>query len=110
MEFHKNFPYVYIINVQQLIETRIHADRDTDDIALCLLQAIIDSNHTINNLQDVTSWSFCICCASPMCHMQLTSQVSSVSPKLYLQVPHNVHLTWVLLLPPRPLFLYFYIP
>lgn len=52
-ESEKSLPYVRVINVQQPIETHIHAERDVDQIAVLLLQAIINSGQTINDLQDI---------------------------------------------------------
>lgn len=49
----KSLPYVRVINIQQPVETHIHAEGDVDQIVVLLLQAIINSGQTINDLQDV---------------------------------------------------------
>jgi hypothetical protein len=49
----KNLSYIRIINIQQPVETHIHAERDIDQIVVLLLQAIINGGQTINDLQDI---------------------------------------------------------
>lgn len=53
VESKKSLSYIRVINIQQPIETHIHAERDVDQIVVLLLQAIINSGQTINDLQDV---------------------------------------------------------
>lgn len=53
VESEESLPYVRIINIQQPIETHIHAERDVDQIVVLLLQAVINSGQTVNDLQDV---------------------------------------------------------
>lgn len=53
VESGESLPYVRIINIQQPIETHIHAERDVDQIVVLLLQAVINSGQTVNDLQDV---------------------------------------------------------
>lgn len=49
----KSLPYIRVINIQQPVETHVHAERDVDQIVVFLLQAIINSGQTINDLQNV---------------------------------------------------------
>ena len=53
VESGESLPYVRIINIQQPLETHIHAERDVDQIVVLLLQAVINSGQTVNDLQDV---------------------------------------------------------
>ena len=53
VESGESLPYVRIINSQQPIETHIHAERDVDQSGVLLLQAVINSGQTVNDLQDV---------------------------------------------------------
>lgn len=49
----KSWPYVRVVDVEQPVETHIHAERDVDQIVVLLLQAVIDSGQTVDDLQDI---------------------------------------------------------
>lgn len=44
---------VRIINVEQPVETHVHAQRHVDQAAVLLLQTVVDAGQTVDHLHDV---------------------------------------------------------
>ena len=50
VESGESLPYVRIINIQQPIETHIHAERNVDQVLMHLLKAIISCCQTVDDI------------------------------------------------------------